>query len=152
MGQRKYDWKDKEHLLKVVSESISIADVLRKLGIAGSQNYSTFNKYKKKFELDTSHFGLNGFDRKGKTKLEDIFSGAVTYNNTHNLKERMFKEGIKERKCELCGQDEIWRGKRMSLIMDHIDGNNKNNTLSNLRIVCPNCDATLDTFKGKNRK
>lgn len=39
----------------------------------------------------------------------------------------------------------------MSLILDHINGNNKDNRLENLRIVCSNCDATLDTYKDKNR-
>lgn len=41
-------------------------------------------------------------------------------------------------------------GKRMSLILDHIDGDRENNELINLRIVCPNCNATLDTHCGKN--
>ena len=35
--------------------------------------------------------------------------------------------------------------------MDHIDGNHENNKLKNLRLVCPNCDAQLPTFKSKNR-
>lgn len=61
------------------------------------------------------------------------------------IKRNLYKEGLKERKCELCGQGEEWNGKKMSLILDHINGINNDNRLENLRIVCPNCNATLDT-------
>lgn len=40
----------------------------------------------------------------------------------------------------------------MSLILDHINGDNSDHRIENLRIVCPNCNATLPTFSGKNVK
>ena len=43
-----------------------------------------------------------------------------------------------------------WRGRRMALILDHINGVATDNRLENLRIVCPNCAATLDTHCGRN--
>ena len=49
------------------------------------------------------------------------------------------------RRCELCGQTESWRGRTMALILDHVNGVPTDNRLENLRIVCPNCAATLDT-------
>lgn len=42
--------------------------------------------------------------------------------------------------------------KKLSLILDHINGINNDNRLENLRIVCPNCNATLDTHCRKNNK
>jgi len=62
-----------------------------------------------------------------------------------SLKNRLYKEGLKERRCEMCGQGEDWNGKKMSLILDHINGINNDNRIENLRIVCPNCNATLPT-------
>jgi hypothetical protein len=47
-------------------------------------------------------------------------------------------------------QGEEWVGKKMSLILDHINGVNNDNRIEN-RIVCPNCNATLDTHCGKIR-
>lgn len=44
-----------------------------------------------------------------------------------------------------------WNNKDIVLILDHIDGNPDNNNPSNLRLVCPNCDSQLPTFKSKNK-
>jgi hypothetical protein len=68
------------------------------------------------------------------------------------LKARLYAEGLKERRCALCGQGEEWQGRRMSLILDHVNGIADDNRLENLRIVCPNCNATLDTHCGRNAK
>lgn len=54
--------------------------------------------------------------------------------------------------CVLCGQSaDNWCGKPIVLIVDHIDGNARNWRVSNLRLVCPNCDSQLPTFKGRNK-
>jgi len=54
--------------------------------------------------------------------------------------------------CMICGQSgDDWNGKPMTLIVDHIDGKSNNNSLDNLRIVCPNCDSQLSTYKGRNK-
>ena len=67
------------------------------------------------------------------------------------LLNKLFNLKLKQRICELCSQGEIWNEKKISLILDHINGNHYDNRLENLRIVCPNCNATLDTHCGKNK-
>jgi len=81
--------------------------------------------------------------------LEKVLIDGSTYDRG-KLKRRLFDEGFKQRQCEMCGQDELWHGRRMSLILDHINGVGTDNRLENLRIVCPNCAATLDTHCGRN--
>lgn len=54
-------------------------------------------------------------------------------------------------KCSICGIDSFWNNAPLVLILDHIDGDASNNSVSNLRIVCPNCDSQLDTYKSKNK-
>ena len=53
-------------------------------------------------------------------------------------------------KCQKCGCDGQWQGGIISLELHHIDGNNTNNTLSNLQYLCPNCHALTDNYRGKN--
>lgn len=58
---------------------------------------------------------------------------------------------IRERghECEVC-KNKLWMGKPIPLELDHIDGDCRNNGKSNLRLICPNCHAQTDTYKGKN--
>jgi hypothetical protein len=62
------------------------------------------------------------------------------------------EEGYKERACDMCGQGEIWPGRQLSLILDHVNGVRDDNRLDNLRILCPNCAATLDTHCGRKNR
>lgn len=52
--------------------------------------------------------------------------------------------------CQICKLSE-WQGKPMPLVLDHIDGNSQDGRLTNLRIICNNCDAQTDTYKSKNK-
>lgn len=55
-------------------------------------------------------------------------------------------------KCCLCGWSEInSKLGQVPLVADHIDGNWRNNTESNLRLLCPNCDSLSPTYAGLNR-
>ena len=54
-------------------------------------------------------------------------------------------------KCAICGLDNVWNGKQLNFILDHIDEDASNSSRENLRLVCPNCDSQLDTYKSKNK-
>ena len=53
-------------------------------------------------------------------------------------------------RCEECGL-ETWRGVKIPLDNHHIDGDWKNNALSNLKLLCKNCHAITDTYGAKNK-
>lgn len=148
-------WTNK-NLTEVIKRSRNKSDTLRNLGLKPfTGNYDTLNRYIKLFNIDISHFtrnSLNNYKSFKKLSLIEILIENSTYTSSVHLKERLYKEGIKERKCELCGQDEWWYGKKMSLILDHINGKHNDNRLENLQIVCPNCNGTLETHCGKNTK
>jgi hypothetical protein len=52
--------------------------------------------------------------------------------------------------CELCRNSE-WLGKPITLELEHIDGDNRNNEKNNLKLLCPNCHSQTDTWKGRNK-
>ena len=54
-------------------------------------------------------------------------------------------------KCAICGLSTEWNGKELHFVLDHIDGDAANNHKENLRLICPNCDSQLDTYKSKNK-
>jgi hypothetical protein len=145
---------NKEILIELIKESKTQSEVLNKMKLrsAGS-NFYTLKKYIKLFDIDTSHFikNYNIMINFNTIPLYEILVENSTFNRNH-LKERLYKESLKDRKCELCGQDENWNGKKMSLILDHKNGIHNDNRIENLRIVCPNCNATLNTHCGKNIK
>ena len=53
--------------------------------------------------------------------------------------------------CAICGGANAWLNLPLTLVLDHIDGNPTNNQRENLRLVCPNCDSQLATYKSRNR-
>jgi len=143
----------KENLEKIVVESKTYLECLKKLGIKNmGSSYNTLKKYIKKYNISIEHFENNIIDViHNKIDLSKILIENSTYNTTI-LKERLYKEGLKERLCEKCGQGEEWNGEHMSLILDHINGINNDNRIFNLRIVCPNCNSTLPTHCVGNKR
>ena len=144
----------KKEIEDAVIRANNLAEAIKNLKLfSKGANYITIRKYIKQYNINTSHFLTKRnyeYLHLNKKSLEEILVENSSYNRG-NLKKRLYDDGLKKRECELCGQGEEWQGRKMSLILDHINGINNDNRFENLRIVCPNCNATLDTHCGKNK-
>jgi len=146
MGQ-KPTWKD-EQLIDAIPKCKSFTEVAFYLNKSKSTN-SLLKKRAIELNLDFNHFKISGYNP---APIEELLTNErkISYSS-HGLKKRLISEGLKQHKCECCGITE-WNGKPAPIELDHINGNHHDNRLENLRILCPNCHAQTDTYRGKNKK
>lgn len=148
----KYDWS-KSRVEEAVRASISYVETLRRLGVnTRGNNTDTLKKKIQEYNIDTSHFtGRARTYKNGKERpLEEYFVRNSTIQSS-KVKARLLKEKLVEYKCASCGLSE-WMGKPLTLQLHHIDGDNSNNTLENLQLLCPNCHSQTDNYCGNSNK
>lgn len=142
-----------EQLRESIKISKSIAGTLKKLGVSPyGGNYDVFKKAVKYFEIDTSHFIGKGWNKgmkiPPKKPIEAYLNNKISITS-YKLCKRLLKEGKKIHKCEICNREK-WNGNDIPLELHHKNGNNKDNALENIQLVCPNCHALTDNYR--NRK
>lgn len=143
----------KEDLIKIKEKSNSITKMLDYMNLSRTSKTTRKNL---KIRLEEENIDISSFNNRNKfrnSKSTGIPNEEWFVENSHHgghsTKNRLFKLGW-ENKCSWCGIGE-WRGTPLSLHLDHIDGNNKNNLLGNLRLLCPNCHSQTNTYCGKNK-
>lgn len=106
--------------------------------------------YKNKYGYCQHCYNEMNKNNKIRKWLETGDTGCFLGSNIRNCIRNYIYES-QNYKCAICHNPNIWNGKEIKFVLDHIDGNAANNIRDNLRLICPNCDSQLDTFKSKNK-
>jgi transposase/Zn finger protein HypA/HybF involved in hydrogenase expression len=80
----------------------------------------------------------------GQTSFEAVFCKDSPYKNIEIIKEFLLKHSTTQG-CERCGIAS-WLDKPITLQLDHISGDHRDHSLTNLRFLCPNCHSQTETF------
>ncbi|MEU1575949.1 HNH endonuclease signature motif containing protein [Streptomyces collinus] len=144
-------------LERAVAESTNMCEVLRHLGLEVVGGHHThISRRIKAYGIDTSHFKVP--TRRGKPwrpRTPEAFlveqpADRARRVPSDRLKWAMASSGVAER-CALCGTEAVWRGRPLPLEVDHVDGDWRNNRIENLRLLCPNCHSTTDSYRGRGK-
>lgn len=140
------------------NDSHSVAEVLRKLGmniygsahagaLAAAEELGLTRDHMKGQGWNTGDTG--GFVPVPARPLSEVLVYGKRENNDF-LKKRLIRHGIKQHKCEDCGNTE-WMGRPIPIALDHEDGDRLNNRIENLRILCYNCHGLTATYCQKKK-
>lgn len=136
-------WKEdglKSKIENAVRDATSMMEAARIVGMP----FTTFIRYAKKWNLYNTNESGKGVPQ---IPIKEFLKNNVVVKPQF-LKNRLINEGLIEEKCEWCNIIS-WRGERIVLELDHINGNNKDNRRENIRLLCPNCHSQTSTFRGK---
>jgi Mor family transcriptional regulator len=152
----------KEDLQSFVDSSDSIHSILPKLGLSRNSagSFIQLKKRLKEDSIDISSLnerakekriiGIKKYSQGIKIPLKEILKENSNYCRSH-LKKRLVEDGLKEYKCDGCGNCGEWGGKPLNLQLEHKNGINNDNRLENLCFLCPNCHSQTDTFGSRNK-
>ncbi|MER5614253.1 HNH endonuclease [Streptomyces sp. NPDC002215] len=143
-----------EILRELVARSKSMAEVVRRLGISPvGGNQAHISRRVAKLGIDTSHFPRTSPRRPKGARGNPLTLGSSSDGRIpgQRLRRELIRNGVKD-SCADCGNDGEWMGQPLRLEVDHINGDWWDNRPENLRLLCPNCHAATDTYRGRKRR
>ncbi|MFC4500422.1 MULTISPECIES: HNH endonuclease [Streptomyces] len=140
-------------LREAVATSSSIKEVVRRLGISPvGGNHAHISRRITTLGINTSHFTVRQGGPKG-SRGNPLTLGSPGAGRIpgRRLRHQLLRMGVEEA-CAMCGTGPEWNGKPLRLEVDHINGDWWDNRPENLQLLCPNCHAVTDTYRGRKRR
>lgn len=141
------------HLREAVAAASSLKDVLRRLGISPvGGNQAHIGRRIAGHGIDTGHFTRAPARRPGPGGTDPLRLRTPGEGRTpgRRLRRALLATGVAER-CAMCGTGTEWNGRALTLEVDHVNGRWWDDRRQNLRLLCPNCHAVTDTYRGRRR-
>ena len=133
-------------ILKWIDEGQSKAFMVRQLKCSASTVARFIEKQGINYSGNQSGKGLS--KRRNTMSFNEYLDNSKDIQS-NKVRNKILSEGIKAHKCERCGNTE-WKRHPIPLELHHKDGNKNHNELSNYELLCPNCHALTDNYRGKN--
>ncbi|MFF8672005.1 HNH endonuclease [Streptomyces sp. NPDC015242] len=142
-----------DRLRDLVAHCTSYADVMRGLGLdVNDTNHRRVRRAASRLSLDTSHFKRRTWARPDRPapapvshRVLIVLPPGTGRTNRSQLHRALVEIGVPYA-CETCGNEGEWLGQPMTLQIDHINGDWRDNRRENLRYLCPNCHSLTETW------
>jgi hypothetical protein len=152
----RYSWSDQE-LLQACDGARSVREVMGRLGLDPDRKRGrrALERRMREVGVEPRELPGQGWSRgrrvvpRYRVPLQELLVDGKAISSTSSLKKRLVEGGLLAWRCDVCGISG-WRGRPLSLQLDHVNGDRWDNRLENLRLLCPNCHSQTDTFAGRN--
>ena len=132
----------KEQFIETCNNNLSMAKAASVLGL----HFNTFKKY----AIDYGCYKPNQSGKGIKKDIKSRIHRIEDYATRASVRKKIINDNLIPYECNECGIKD-WKGKKLSLHLDHINGCNSDNRIENLRFLCPNCHSLTETYTGRNK-